>query len=495
MHERYQSERISQIFCDENKLKQWQNTELAVLKAMYRLGYIDKKIYDQIRKAWLKNPINIAWWKNRDQETGHDLNAFLDERYRFLPTKLHQYVHKNITSYDTEEAPFAIMLKQALEVVDEIFTELHDTLKALALKYRYVIMNARTHGQEAELQSFGSRILTWYKDLKIAKDALDNNRRVLQYSKLSGAIGKYGSSDPTIEEETLKVLGLNPYYGATQIMPRILYAPIGQSLSNLVAVIDKIATDLRLAARSGQVLMREPIKKGFKGSSAMPHKQNPINWEQEEGMAKMATGYMIMLTSLIKTWEERSIEQSSVERVAWPDLFHVVVRSLTLLNKTLKGLRVYPDNMLEEIHKSRGVYASSEVKEFLKEKLSDSGLSNENIYRIVQLACFNVFEPAPARLKIRETIPSSFGEALISLNRFYNLPIERYVSLADIIPLGELKFTEELNIAPSDIDKYNQILKKLFSKEEVANKWFKLFTPEFLLRNEATLYWEILRVK
>ena len=379
MIQRYATPKITQIFCDKNKLNLWQNTELALIQAMTNLGKIPPGIYERIAEAWLKNPIDIEWWKARDKEIHHDLNAFLDERYRFLPNELHCYVHKNITSYDTEEAPFAIMLKEAVICVSESYNELRDTLADMAIKYRHTIMNARTHGQEAEMQSFGARVLTWYQDLKMAKIQMDSATVNLQLSKLSGAIGKYGSIDPAIEKETLRIMGLTPYYGATQIMPRILYAPIAQSLSNMMAVIDKIATDIRLSARSGRVLMQEPFKKKQKGSTAMPHKKNTIVLERIEGLNVLAQGYALMISNTIKTWEERAIHQSSVERIAWPDLFHVTVLAINDLNKTLKGLKVYPDNMYKEILESRGVYASSEVKEFLKEHLVGDELAHEDI--------------------------------------------------------------------------------------------------------------------
>ncbi len=492
---RYADKRISRIFSDSAKVKLWQKMELTVLQAMVDLSMLDQEIYSKIETLWRSHSISIKWWKKRDQEIHHDLNAFLDERYRYLPLELHCYVHKNITSFDTEEAPFALSLKKAAAIVDDYCEELKATLIRMALQYRYAIMNGRTHGQEAEMQSFGARVLTWFKDLETAKLALDNAGDNLKYSKLSGAIGKYGSIDPALEKQALLILGLQPYYGSTQIIPRIIYVPLAQALSNMVSVIDKIATDIRLSARSGRPLMQEPFKKKQKGSSAMPHKKNPILLENLEGMAKMATGFASMITSTIKTWEERTIEQSSVERVAWPDLFHVTVRSLSILNKVLSGLRVYPDNMLEEIIQSRGVYASSEAKEFLKEHLTAHGLGNEDVYRIVQLAAFNVFKPTPERMEIRERISSSFSESLELLDKMRDLPQAKIVSLADIIPAARLEVNDDLDIAQTDVDKYNLALKKLFKSEEIRVQWNKLFTPAFLLRNEAVLYREILGVE
>jgi len=479
------------------------------LQAKSNLGLIPKETYIQMRDILTENKIDLEWWKNRDQEIGHDLNAFLDERLRILPPQFHQYYHKKMTSYDTEESPFAITLQESLEKVGKLSQELMDTLKALSQRYRYTIMIGRTHGQAAELQTFGKRVLTWFKDCRIAYDALIASMDILEFSKLSGAIGNYGSLSPEVEAEALRILGLKPYYGATQIMPRVLYAPIAQSLCNLALVIHKIALDIRLNSRSGLPLLQEPFGKKQKGSSAMPQKKNPILLEQAEGLARMAKGYMNMITDDIVTWEERAIEQSGVERVAWPDIFHVVIRALTVMKKVLSGLTVYPDNMLQEVIEARGTYAASEVTEFLKANLSDSGLSYEDVYRLVQLACFNVFESSPLKLSIRGCPAESLLEAANQLkalsqqrdgrSRYKKEPM---ISLEDFIPKGELRVSEELDISPENVTLYNGCLKDLFpaagdpeserERREILAAWHQIFTPEFLLRHEAVLYWHIL---
>jgi adenylosuccinate lyase len=484
MLDRYANQEITKIFTDEHKLNLWQETEFAVIRAMMELKMVSQENYKIIFKTLTETPIDIEWWKKRDKEIHHDLNAFIDERVRHLPTELHQYFHKNITSYDTEEPAFARMLFEAMHVILPLCGEFKSELIDLALKYRFTIMNARTHGQEAELQSFGARCLSWMADYQVAAQALIRTLENLGYSKLSGAIGKYGSLNPEIERLALTDLKFKPFTGATQIMPRILYAPIAQALSNLVSVLDKIAGDIRLAARSGRPIMQEPFQKKQKGSSAMPHKKNTIRTEQIEGMARLARGYMNMISENIKTWEERAIEQSSVERVAWPDLFHVTAQALKVMNLVLSGLKVYPDNMLKEIHESRGVYASSEAKEFLKAQ----GLSHEAAYRIVQLASFNVFEPGTGRLAIRETIPASFGEANNSLKVISRLKLEKIISIEDFIPRAKLQVSESLDANWGDVHNYNVILQKLFSDKETVEKWHRLFTPEHLLQHEKFLF-------
>jgi len=498
MHGRYQNIAISDIFSDRNKLGLWEGVELAVLKADAEVTGDEARIsaFSEIAEIWLKNSIDIEWWKARDREIHHDYNAFLDERLRHLPVHLQAFVHPNITSYDGEEPAFASMLSSAIEfVVEALYAKLDETLANLAVKYRYTIMNARTHGQEAELQTFGARCLAWLKEIRVAHDALLTAKPNISYSKISGAIGKYGSINPDMEKAALQILELKPFYGATQIMPRILYAAVAEALCGLVLVIDKIATDIRLNARSGRPLMREPFAKKQKGSSAMPHKKNPIQLEQLEGMGRMAKGYVSMIVDNIKTWEERAIEQSCVERVAWPDLFHVTCHSILVLKNVLSGLVVYPDNMLREIRDSRGVYASSEAKEFLKERLVRYGFGYEDAYRIVQLACFNVFAPSDRWTVLRESLPGSYEKADEILYDVSFLKEESVGSIRESISLAELFYTDELEISMAQVDSYNVCLKDLFGDEKILEEWQKLFEPSFLLRHENTLYKEILGIE
>lgn len=495
MISRYASQEITEIWSDEKKVVNWQKTELAVIEAMANLGQIDAQVFQEIRTALLANPIDIFWWKAREKVIGHDLNAFVDERVRFLPPHLQIYFHQKITSYDTEEPAFAAMLRDSLEVVENSYAELDSTLVALARRYRYCIMNGRTHGQEAKLQSFGKRVLTWLQDLRLDFAVLEKAAGNLLYSKLSGAIGNYGSLSPELEKETLRILGLQPYYGSTQIMPREIYAPLGQALCQIVLTLDKIATAIRLGARSGRPIYQEPFGRKQKGSSAMPHKKNTISTEQIEGMARLAQGYLAVVMDNIKTWEERAIEQSCAERVAWPDLFHVVVHSLRTMTRILSGLVVYPDNMLLEIVESRGCYAADEAKELLKELGVKAGLAVEEAYRIVQLAAFNAFEPPEQKALFRSSIPGSLEEADESLERFSALhPMIRpnLQSIQELIAQGKLRVSPELDSTPEQVQRWNDILRGIFSDSANMNRWSEIFRPSFLLKNEEWLYQMIL---
>ncbi|MFH1162406.1 MAG: lyase family protein [Candidatus Jorgensenbacteria bacterium] len=489
---RYEDARIAEIWKDERRLAHWQDTELAVVQANEELGQFPRGTHLEIRTALENAPIDIAWWYARDKEIRHDLNAFLDERRQYLPVGLHRYFHENITSYDTEEPAFMKMLKQSCEVVEEMVHDLVPTLKVLALKHRYTIMNGRTHGQEAELQTFGKRCLTWLRTLGESATAFYAAQDGLKYAKISGAIGNYGSINPAVERRALELLGFEPFYGATQILPRELHLPLAGALLQISLSLEKIALDIRLGARSGRPIYHEPFSRKQKGSSAMPHKKNTIFSENIQGMARLARGYFDAIRENVVTWEERSIEQSSVERVAWPDLFHVLTFALKRMNTVLTGLVVYPDHMLQEIVELRGCYASSEAKEFLKREGVSFGIDGETGYRIVQLAAFNVFEPSANMKEIRETVNHSLAEADALLEKYRgeeSIPL----SIREIIERGDLRRTDELDISKEEVERWNEILRMVFSAAEARERWRRIFTAGYLLKNEATLYQEILQ--
>lgn len=471
MIERYSNPGIATIWTDAHKLQLWLKVELAVLEAKANLGLIPRRMFRQIAKILLGVPINVRWWEKRDKQIHHDLQAFVDERWRHLPPELRRQFHAGMTSYDTEEAAFASMLCESLGVVTPFCRQLEEILIALALKYRHTPMLGETHGQWAELQTFGKRCLTWLRDLRTSQQNLERAAENLRYSRLCGAVGNYaGGLSPRVEKEALRLLGFEPYYGVTQIMPRELYAPLAQALAQLVLTLHKIALAIRLGARSGCPIYQEPFGKIQAGSSAMPHKKNPIRTEQIEGMARMALGYSTTIQLNISTWAERAIEQSCVERVAWPDLFHVVAQSFKTMIHVLGKLRVYPDNMLQQILESRGCYAAVEAKEFLRGHGLRVGLSSDAIYRLVQLAAFRAFSVDHRRMSIREEPPSSFDDAETVLGCMAKLPDGSRVSLQEIIANGQLVVHPELAITERQVQRWNVALQRLFANTRLRRE-------------------------
>jgi adenylosuccinate lyase len=495
MDERYIDPEMAETWSKRNKVANWQKVEIAVLKARVSLKELKEEDFQKILVLLLANPIDIQWWLEKEKDLKHDLAAFVEERRRFLPPELQGVFHEKVTSYDIEDTAFNMMLKESIAIVEKYYKLLEKVLVEIAEEYHYTIMNGRTHGQEAGLMTFSKRILGWIQDLRLVDmGKLKREAQMLRYSKLSGIIGNLGTLPPELEKETLTILGFEPYYGATQIMPRELYASIAQVLCQIVLTLDKIATAIRLGARSGRPIFQEPFGKKQKGSSAMPHKKNTISTEQIEGMGRMAIGYLIMISLNIKTWEERAIEQSCVERVAWPDLFHVVVHSLKTMTRVLQGLVVFSDNMLLEIIESRGTYASDEAKELLRKLGAQYGLNTEEAYRIIQLGAFDVFKRSEEIEAIRRNLPTSLEEADVLLETFRTL-VEKQeppISMKDIIAKGELTVSAQLDATEKDVQRWNEILKQIFSDPKNLEQWNQIFLPSNLLRGEKILYEKIL---
>lgn len=497
MIERYENAELALIWSDKRKLQFWQGTEFAVIEAREKLGIYPSGVYQRVQEILEPIPIDIEWWKARDREIKHDLNAFLDERRRFLPIELHQYWHDRLTSYDTEETPFMQRLQESCGVLLCYVSAVDETLTNLALQYRYMVMVGRTHGQEAELRSFGSRCLTWRQPFRLSAAEFFEARSKLEYSKISGAIGNYSDGiDPRVEENALKILGFKPFYGATQILPRELHFPLASALLQIALSLEKMAEDIYLGARSGRPLYHEPFGKKQKGSSAMPHKKNTIVSENIKGMARMARGFFDMIRENIVTREDRSIEQSSVERVAWPDLFDVVTFALDRMNFLLKGLVVYPDHMMQEIVELHGCYASSEAKEFIKKYGMKYGIDGEVAYRIVQLASFNVVEPSEEMRAIREVRNKSLEEVDALLEKYEAEYAQREScnSIRDLIAEARLSHTDALDIPPEVIEKWNNALASLFGKSRSGayGAWCNLFLASHALENEEKIFEELL---
>jgi adenylosuccinate lyase len=491
MIKRYEDKVIAIIWKDEEKLAAWQKVELAVIEARVYLGFVSQDIFLKIKTILESNPVDIEWWKEREKETKHDLQAWVEERVRHLPVDLRQYFHEGMTSYDTEETAFLLLLKRSVVPVFKDCVALENVLKSLALKYRYSPMMGVTHGQYGEVQTFGKRCLTWHQEIFFAQEKISYEANALCWSRLSGAMGNYGGVTPEIEKKALEILGFEPFCGATQILPRQLHSPLATALANLVSVISKIGTDVRLGARSPRPIYQEPFGKNQTGSSRMPQKKNTISSEQLEGMERMALGYLVMIMQNITTWEERAIEQSSVERVAWPDLFHIVMRSLTVCIKIMEGLRVYPDNMILDIIDTRGTWAAGPAKEFLRERLASLGITTEEAYRIVQLASFIVFQPLGADRDIGENPPQSLEQAYRLIQCAQAIPFSSYLSIEDVIARAGLVVVPQLGVTQEQVDNWNNALRILFAG---GSGWKSVFSIQGRLKDEDYLFKKVFDV-
>lgn len=491
---RYTHKGIAAIWTDEAKLSRWDTVELAVAAVRADIDPSARRSFYAIQTALESHPTDITWWLARDEEVGHDLNAYLDERRRHIPLEHQWLLHKDMTSFDCEEPAFVLALQQSCSVIDQGLKPLSEALEGLARMYQFLVMFERTHGQGAKLRSFGGKVITWIASLRVALAQYEQAKRWLQFSRISGATGNYGGGlTPEIEEKALASLGLKPFYGATQITPRVVYAPLAQSLRLIAEELNKVAHDIRLGARSGTPVYHEPFGKKQKGSSAMPHKKNPILCEQMEGMLRLVRAYEQALVAGIQTWEGRSIEQSSVERVAWPDLFHVIMRMLTVTKKVVSGLVVYPDNMMREIVEARGTYASDEAKNFLAEEFAKLGIGAEAAYGALQLASFCALTPRDMWKEVRAQTWTTHAQVDALLQKASEYVPDRILpDIAAILKTGGLYPVAELGVLEETIHEWNARLRDVFRDEEVVARWYELFTPSHLLRNEAFLFEKIL---
>ena len=493
MIKRYSHAGVEAVWTNEAKLDRWGRVEVAVLQAEHKRKVLSTASYNAMVVALSTNSPDVEWWLAKDKEISHDLIAFIEERRRHLPLELRFLYHQHMTSYDTEEAAFAMALLACCDFVKVGLDELLAALEVLARRYRFTPFLDYTHGQWAKLRSFGGRMLTYIAELRKVREAFLVAREACRYSRLSGAIGNYGGGlSPELEKEALGILDFEPFYGATQIMPRVLYVPLAHSLADLAGVLNKIATDVRLGARSGKPICREPFGKKQKGSSAMPQKRNTILTEQMEGMERMARNFAHMIEENIKTWESRAIEQSCVERVAWPDIFHVLLRMLSVMTKVMQGLEVYPDHMYQQIVAARGTYAADEAKSFLGEKFAEMGVEAEEAYRVVQLASFCVFEPEGLWAQLRKMEIESLDAADALLGQAFAEQGRKPKSIQDFIRSANLCVVKGREVTEEEVQKWNGLLSRLFSDLEVNLEWDGLFQPSHLLKGENFLFQQIL---
>ena len=261
---RYANKEIDRIWSDIYKIRQWEQVELAAIDAQEELDLIPAGTSFAIRSALTAHPIDeesVKWWKEEEKRTKHDLTAFLSERKRFISPELQKYIHKGMTSYDTEELPTQLRILESIAVVAKAIDAFFAVLRRQSLAHCNTIMVGRTHGQWAKLQSFGKRVLTWYAQVTVDVASIMIAAERLKYSKLSGAIGNYQGLTPEVEARVLTKFGFQPFYGATQIVPRNMHAEVSDALARLCLSIGKIDFDIWLSARSGYCLMQEPFSK------------------------------------------------------------------------------------------------------------------------------------------------------------------------------------------------------------------------------------------
>lgn len=376
MIERYTRPEMGAIWTDENKFRTWLRIELLACEAMNLRGIIPDADLVRIRK---RAGFDVKRILEIEREVHHDVIAFLTNvAERVGPSA--RYIHRGLTSSDILDTGLAVLMTRATDILLHDVRAVRKAAAALARKYKYTPMIGRTHGVHAEPITFGLKMALLYDEFGRVQRRLEDARQTVAVGKLSGAVGTYAHADPFVEKYVCRKLGLRPAAVATQVIQRDVHAEYLCALALVGASVERWAVELRHLQRTEVREVEEFFAPGQKGSSAMPHKKNPITAEKLTGLARVLRGNMLAAMENVALWHERDISHSSVERIVIPDSTILLDHMLVCLEELLRRLRVFPDRMLANLNRTHGVIHSQEVLLLLTEK----GFSREEAYRLVQ---------------------------------------------------------------------------------------------------------------
>lgn len=377
MIERYSLPRMSRIWELENKYATWLQVEIAVCEAWAELGVIPQEAVEKIKAADIR--IDVERFLEIEKEVQHDVIAFIKGVTEQLGEE-GKYIHYGMTSYDVVDTALSLLLSQAIEVLREDLEELAQAIRERAVEHKYTLMMGRTHGVHAEPVTFGLKLLVWLAEVERHLERLRQAQEMTCVGKISGAVGTYAHIDPQVERLVCAKLGLRPPKVTTQILSRDRHAHFIMTLALIASSLEKFATEIRNLQRTEILEVEEPFRPGQRGSSAMPHKRNPILCERITGLARVMRSYVIPALENVVTWHERDLANSSSERIIIPDACILLDYMLHLMTQVVREMRVYPEAMRRNVEVTQGVIFSQQVMLRLVEK----GMSREAAYRLVQ---------------------------------------------------------------------------------------------------------------
>ena len=384
MLDRYSRPEMRAIWTEENKFRAWLEVELLACEAWAELGIIPKEDAQALRR-------NAGFDINRiyeiEQETRHDVIAFTRAVSETLGPE-RKWVHYGLTSTDVVDTALGYLLKQANAIIRRDIENFIAILREQALRHKYTVMMGRTHGVHAEPTTFGLKMALWHEEMKRNLERFNHAADGVEYGKISGAVGTYANIDPFVEQYVCSKLGTKPAPISTQTLQRDRHAEYMATLALIATSLDKFATEIRALQKSEFREVEEPFAKGQKGSSAMPHKRNPIGCENISGLARVIRGHMLSAYENVPLWHERDISHSSVERVILPDATMLINYMLNRLGNIIKNLTVFPENMKRNMERTYGVPFSGRVMT----KLIDKGFSREQAYDTVQPRAMQAWE-------------------------------------------------------------------------------------------------------
>ncbi|MBT3184099.1 MAG: adenylosuccinate lyase [Nitrospina sp.] len=373
---RYSLPEMAAIWEPENKFKIWLKVEVLACEALAKKGEIPKSALKDIQT---KSRFNVERIDEIEREVKHDVIAFLTCVAEHVGESA-RYMHMGMTSSDVLDTALAVQMKQSATLILKELKALKDVLEKQAKKHKLTPTIGRSHGIHAEPLTFGLKIANWYEEINRNIDRLKRARQTIAYGQISGAVGTFACIDPDVEEYVCAKLGLKPAPVSSQVIQRDRHAEFFSTLAIIAGTIDKIATEIRHLQRTEVQEAEEFFSKGQKGSSAMPHKRNPVVSEQMSGLARVVRANALAAMENMPLWHERDISHSSVERVIGPDstiLIHYMLKKMTSM---MDGLMVYPENMMRNLKQTGGLIFSQSVLLALVRK----GITREEAYSLVQ---------------------------------------------------------------------------------------------------------------
>ncbi len=431
MIERYSRKEVKKIWDDYNKYSLWLDIELAAAEAMEKLKIIPKGV---VKKVKSKARINVKRILQIEDKVKHDVIAFLTSIAEKVGKEA-RHLHKGMTSSDVLDTCFNIQLKQSGEILLKDIDNLMNSMKKQALKHKYTLCIGRSHGIHAEPITFGLKMLSFYQEFLRNKKRLENSIKEISTCAISGAVGTFANVDPRVESYVAKKLKLKIEPISTQIIPRDRHAQFFSTMAIIASSIERLATEIRHLQRTEVLEVEEFFGNKQKGSSAMPHKKNPILSENLTGLARLIRSSVIPALENVTLWHERDISHSAVERNIGPDTTIALDFALARLNNVIKNLNIYPKKMKENLEITNGIFFSQRVLI----ELTKVGFTREEAYKIVQKNAMSAWQGK-----------SSFLDKIVSDKK-----------ITDKIPVNKIKklfdfsyHTKKINII------FNRSLKK-----------------------------------
>ncbi|EWG08565.1 adenylosuccinate lyase [Cytobacillus firmus] len=430
MIERYTRPEMGAIWTEENRFQAWLEVEILACEAWAELGDIPKEDVQKIRE---NASFNIDRIKEIEEETRHDVVAFTRAVSETLGEE-RKWVHYGLTSTDVVDTALSYLIKQANDILLKDIERFVEILKIKAQEHKHTVMMGRTHGVHAEPTTFGLKLALWYEEMKRNLDRFKEAAAGVEFGKISGAVGTYANIDPFVEKYVCEKLGIQPAPISTQTLQRDRHAHYMGALALVATSIEKFATEIRGLQKSETREVEEFFAKGQKGSSAMPHKRNPIGSENMTGMARVIRGYMMTAYENVALWHERDISHSSAERIILPDATIALNYMLNRFGNIVKNLTVFPENMKRNMDRTLGLIYSQRVLL----ALIDKGMTREEAYDTVQPRAMEAWEKQVqfrSLIEQDETITSKLSEAEIDDCFDYNYHIKHVDTIFDRLGL------------------------------------------------------------